>query len=140
MVNHFFWSKSSIFCIVRTTRFCSNFTSVWSKYVSNNVWRDFNTTSNVSISNGNIKYPIVKSIFAVNLLLKLFPATVANANIASLKSLHTFLIKCLYYMLVKFEQSRIVQTTRNFKLFDKKLSFLKPFLTKALTPFWKTFL
>ena len=37
-------------------------------------------TSNVSISNGNIKYPIEKIIFAVNLWLKLFPATIANAN------------------------------------------------------------
>ena len=36
-----------LYCIVRTIRFCSNFTSMWSKYLSNNV----------SISNGNIKYP-----------------------------------------------------------------------------------
>ena len=50
-------------------------------------------TSNVSISNGNIKYPIGKSIFAVNLPLKLFPATVANADIGSLKSLHTLFDK-----------------------------------------------
>ena len=33
-------------------------------------------TFNVSISSGNIKYPIGKSIFAV----KLFSATVANAD------------------------------------------------------------
>ena len=50
-------------------------------------------TSNVSISNGNIKCPIGKSIFAVNLPLKLFRATVANADIGSLKSFHTFLKK-----------------------------------------------
>ena len=43
------------------------------------------------ISNSNIKYPIRKSIFVVNLPLKLFPATIANADIGSLKSLHTFL-------------------------------------------------
>ena len=59
-------------------------------------------TSNVSISNGNMKYPIRKSIFAANLPVKLFPATVANADIGSLKSLHTFLRKCLFHMLVKF--------------------------------------
>ena len=35
----------------------------------------------VSISNGNIKYPIGKSIFAVNLSLKLIPATVANVDV-----------------------------------------------------------
>ena len=87
-------------------------------------------TFNVSISNGNIKYPIGKSIFAVNLPLKLFPATVASTDIGSLKSLHTFLKKCLYHKLVKFEQNRMVQTTQNFELFDKNRFFFKPFLTK----------
>ena len=56
-------------------------------------------------------------------------------------------------MLVKFEQNRMVQTTRNFELFDKKnkqkknkkqkkkkTSFFKTIFDKALTPFWKTFL
>ena len=33
-------------------------------------------------------------------------------------------------MLVKFEQNHVVQTTRNFELFDKKSGFMKPFLTK----------
>ena len=47
---------------------------------------------------------------------KLFRATVANADIRSLKSR----LECLYHMLVKFEQNRIVQTTRNFELFVKK--------------------
>ena len=84
-------------------------------------------TSNVSISNDNIKYPIGKSIFAVNLPLKLFPATVANADIGSLKSLHTFLKKCLYHMLVEFEQNRMVQTTRNFEFLTKKRVFLNHF-------------
>ena len=48
-------------------------------------------TSNACISNGNMKYPIGKSIFAVNFPLKPFLATVANADIESLKSLHTFI-------------------------------------------------
>ena len=76
--------------------------------------------SNVSISNGNIICPIGKSIFAVNLTLKLFRVTIANADIESRKSFHTFLTKCLYHVLVKFEQIRIVPTTRNFEPFDKK--------------------
>ena len=42
-------------------------------------------TSNVSIKNGNIKCPIAK------LPLNLFRATVTNADIGCLKSLHTFL-------------------------------------------------
>ena len=48
-------------------------------------------TSNVSISNDNIKCSIGKSVFAVNFPLKLCHATVAKADIGSLKSLHTFL-------------------------------------------------
>ena len=83
--------------------------------------------------------------FAVNLPLKLFSATDANANIGSLKSLHTFLRKCLYYMLVKFEQTRMVQTKLNLmSFFDKKKKkkkknvFFKTIFDKALTPFWKT--
>ena len=79
--------------------------------------------SNVSISNG-------KSIFAVNLTLKLFRVTIANADIESLKSFHTFLTKCLYHMLVKFEQIRIVPSTRNFEPFDKKIRLSKIILTK----------
>ena len=79
----------------------------------------------VSINNSNIKYPIGKSIFGVNLPLQLFPATVANADIRSLMSLRTFLTKCLYHMLVKFKQNRISQTTLNFELFDKKKTALK---------------
>ena len=50
-------------------------------------------TSNGSISNGNIKCPIGKSIFAAILPLKLSHATVANTDLGSLKSLHTFLKK-----------------------------------------------
>ena len=53
------------------------------------------------------------------------PTNHPNADLGSLKSLHTFLKKCLYLMLEKFEQIRIVQTTQNFELFQKKT-----FLTK----------
>ena len=112
----------------------------------------------MSISNGNIKYPIGKSIFVVNLPLKLFPATVTNADIGSLKSLHTLFDKDLDHMMVKFEQNCMVQTTRNFELFDKKTKktktknktkqnktnkqktrFFKPFLTKRCHHFGRRF-
>ena len=49
----------------------------------------------ISVSNGNMKCPIGKSIFAVNLPLQLFPAPIANANTRSLKSHHTLLIHLL---------------------------------------------
>ena len=66
-------------------------------------------TFNVGIRKSNIKYPIEKSIFAATLPLKLFPATVANANIGSLKSLHTF----LQNIPVKFKQNRMVENIQN---------------------------
>ena len=50
-------------------------------------------------------------------------------------SLHTFLEKFLYRMLVKFKQNRLIQTTRNFELFDQKMGFFKPFWTKS----WRHF-
>ena len=61
-------------------------------------------------------------------------------------------------MLVKFEQNRMVETTRNYELFgNKKIQnktknkqtnkqkqknsrFFKTIFDNALTPFWKTFL
>ena len=96
----------------------------------------------VSISNGNIEYPAQKSNFAVNLLLvfKLFPATAANINIGSLKSLHTFLNKC--YMLVKIKRNCIqvfmVQTTQNFLLLTKN-GFFKPCFKKRWHYFGRRF-
>ena len=67
----------------------------------------------------------------------LYNVTIADADIGSLKSLHTSFDKFLDHMLVKFEQNRMVQTIQNFVFFDKK--WLK-FFDKVLTPFWKTFL
>ena len=98
------------------------------------------STSNVSVSNGNLKYPIEKSIFAVNSPLKLFLATVANANTESLKSHHTLFDTYLDYMLAKFEPNRIYPKCTNFELLDKKASSFKTIFDKALTPFCKAFL
>ena len=83
----------------------------------------YGETLDVNISNGNVKYPSGKSIFAVNLPLKLFTATVANADIGSQKSLHTLFDTYLDHMLVEFEQNCMVQTTRNLELYDKKPIF-----------------
>ena len=43
-------------------------------------------------------------------------------------------------MLVKFEQDRMVQSTRNFELFDKKTGFFITTFYKEMAPFWKTLL
>ena len=40
-------------------------------------------------------------------------------------------------MLVKFEQTGMVQTVQNFELYDKKWLTI---FGKVLMPFWKTFL
>ena len=50
-------------------------------------------TSNDSISNGNRNCLIGKSLFAINLPLQFFHATVANDDIESFKSFNTFLKK-----------------------------------------------
>ena len=59
------------------------------------------------------------------LLQKLIPdqvfyVNIADAVVGSLKSLYTLFDKYLDHMLVNFEQNRMVLTTPNFKLFDKK--------------------
>ena len=60
--------------------------------------------SNVSASNGNIKYPIGKSIFEVNLPLKLFRATFADVDTGSQNFLLTLFDTYLDSMPAKFEQ------------------------------------
>ena len=59
-----------------------------------------------------------------NLLQKLifrsaFYVTIADADIESLKSLHTLFDKYSDHILVKCEQNRMVRTIQNFVLFDK---------------------
>ena len=60
-------------------------------------------------------------------------------NMGSLKSLHTLFDKYLDHMLAKFKQNRMVQTARNFELFDKNRVFLLPFLTKRWRHFERGF-
>ena len=54
--------------------------------------------------------------------LKLFRATVANAEIHCKAKISPYIIwyVSLDHMMVKFEQIRMVETTQNFELFDKK--------------------
>ena len=132
-----FLSKNSKFCIVRTMRFPSNFTSMWSKYFSSNVWEilDFQCQHQQWL----YKIPDRKINFCSNLLLKLFPATVANADIGSLKSLHTFL-KMLYHILMKFEPNCNIPNYTKVLSFLIKNRFFKTIFDKAMTPLWKTFL
>ena len=72
--------------------------------------------------------------------LKLFRATVANANTDSLKSLHTFFDMYLDYMLSKVEPNLTVQNVQNVSFWTKIRVLLKFNFDKSLTPFCKTFL
>ena len=71
-------------------------------------------------------------------------------EILSLSIMICSLKKMFVHMLVKFERNCVVQTIRNFELFNKTTTkkvlfcfvFIFVFLTtfdKALTPFWKMF-
>ena len=92
-----FWQKAQFLFIVRTIQFCSKLIRMWSKCLTNNVWRDFLLPMSGSAMVIN-KCPIRKSIFAVNLELKFFRATIANAEIGSPKFLPTFLWMKLRYL------------------------------------------
>ena len=97
-------------------------------------------SSNINISNGNIKCPIGKSIFTVNLPLELFRVTIANADIESLKSLHTFLKKMFVPHASKIWTKSYGPNYKKFWAFwQKKKQVLKPFLTKHWRYFGRCF-
>ena len=80
----------------------------------------------------------MEEVLMSNLLQKLiselaFYVTIADADIGSLKSYHTFFDKYLDHILIKFEQNRKVQTIQKFVLFDKKWLTI---FDNVLTPFW----
>ena len=64
--------------------------------------------------------------FCSKFAIQLFRVTVANADIGSLKSLHTFRKKCLYQMLIKFEQNRIWSKLHEILSFLTKKKKKKP--------------
>ena len=87
-----FLSESSKFCTFLTIRFGSNNASMWSKYVSNNIWRD-------------LKLPV-----------PLFSDQVCY-HILTLTLLFPYIIS----MLVNFEQNRMVRNIQNLKNFWQKI-------------------
>ena len=90
---------------------------------------------------GNIKYLSGKSIFAVNLLLNLLRATIANADTESPQSLHTLFGTYLNHMLanfctfwtIQFCSICMVQNVQNCELLTKKRVFDNAFtLSKTI--------
>ena len=58
---------------------------------------------------------------------QVFYVTISDADIESLKSLHTLFDNFLDHMLVEFEQNCMVQTIQNCELFDKKKKMVNHF-------------
>ena len=86
----------------------------------------FAETSSFSICNDSI-------VLMANIQQKLtfqscILVTITDADIGSLKSLHTLFDKYLGYMLVKFEQTRIIQNIQKFELFGKKVNHFEKVL------------
>ena len=52
-----------------------------------------------------------------------FYVTIADADVGSLKSLHTLFDKYLDHMLVEFEQNHMVRTIQNFEPFWQKMVY-----------------
>ena len=74
-------------------------------------------TSYVSINNGS-REEFWRQIYCKNWFFnRVFYTIIADADIGSLKSLHTLFDNYLDHMLVKFEQNRMVGTIQNFELF-----------------------
>ena len=126
----------------KCSRFCSNFTSMWSNYLSNNVWRDFRIPMSASAMVYSI--PDWKINFYSRLPLKLFLATVATwwhwKSIISLyiidksQNLERSVDKYLNHMLVKFEQNYMVQTTQILSFWTKD-GFLKKHFWQIVAAF-----
>ena len=123
-----FFKKLKISCSL-DIQFCSNFTRMWSKYLSNNVWRDFrlpmSALATVAEKSFNGKFT-AKIDFPLEYYI--LPLLLLILEVLS----RTLFDKYLDHMLVKFEQKHTVQTLQNFELFDKK--WLNTF-DKVLTPF-----
>ena len=91
-------------------------------------------TSNVSISNGSSE-GFQRQIYCKNWFSdRAFYVTIADADIKSLKSLHTSFDKYLDHMLVKFEQNCMGRTIQNLEFLQKNG---KAFLTKCWRHFGK---
>ena len=119
----YFLLKSSKSCIFRVIQVCSNFTGMFSKYFSNNEWTDFRLPMSTSVTAMVTLNTRSEINFCSKLQLKLFRATVANADTRFLKSLCTLFDTYLNQILAKCRPNRIVQNVHNFELYDQKPRF-----------------
>ena len=100
--------KNSIFCQKLKILYISDnavlfkFASMWSRYVTNNVWRDF--TLSVSVI-ATVARKSCNGKFSAKIDLPTGPqyVIITDPDIGSLKSLHTLFDNYLDHMLVKLE-------------------------------------
>ena len=92
--------------------------------IRNNVWRDFEPAV---LAFAMVARKRFKGKFTANndfpigyFRLPLLTLTVTDADIGSLKTLHTLFDKYLDHMLVNFERNRMIQNVQHFKLFPKQ--------------------
>ena len=130
-----FFVKKLKFFVVLTIRFRSYFTSMWYKQFLTNVCSDFRLLMSALAAVAGKSFN--SNFYCKNLFShRVFYITIADADIGSLKFLHTLFDKYLDHMLVKFDQNRMVGTVQNFDLFDKKWLTI---FDKGLMPFWRCF-
>ena len=116
--NVVFLSKSSTFRVVWTIQLCSNFTGMWYKHFSRNVWRDFRLSmsalASVARKSFNGKFT-AKIGFPIGHFM--LPLLMLKLEVLSL-SIQLF-DKYLDHMLVEYEQNRMFRTKQNFVFFTK---------------------
>ena len=101
-------------------------------------------TSDVSICNGNMKYPIYRNINFSHLMLRsssfMFPLLLITVEVKNTicNSLITIYV---YHKLAKFDQNWMIRTIHNFEVFflQKAVSHVNH-SDISLAPFWKRFL
>ena len=62
-----------------------------------------------------------KFVAKISFSYQKFNVTISNADMGSLIFLHTLFDKYLYYMLVEFEQNRMLRNIHKFELFGQKM-------------------
>ena len=85
-------------------------TSMWSKCLSNNAWRDFRLPMS-ALARKSLNGKFTALIFQFGIFCY------HEAGIESQKSLQTLFQKYLDHMMVTFEQNRMVRNRTNFELF-----------------------
>ena len=134
-----FLSKSSKFYLVWSIRKCSNFASLWHKYLFRNYKWHFRLPMPAfatAIWNTLSKH----QLSTLNFAFQLFHVSIAIDSCRSQKYHLKFLNNNVYHKLAKFDQNRMIRPIQNFELFLRKAVSQVNHSDISLAPFWKRFL